>query len=119
MLSRRGCLWNSFVPVARVPALLALVRAALPGISRAFASAWARRDRLGEWEAMRAFYAGLPAASFSEAVLGGRPDDLAVLPVRGVSWSDWGEPGRVLRTLARLGVRPDCAPPAVALPAGA
>ena len=33
----RGCVWNSFVVVARVPALLAMIRGIVPDLSRAFA----------------------------------------------------------------------------------
>jgi hypothetical protein len=32
--------------------------------------------------------------------------NLAVLPVTGVSWSDRGQPRRVLAMLARLGIEP-------------
>ena len=32
--------------------------------------------------------------------------NLAVLPVRGVRWTDWGDPARVVSTLAELGHRP-------------
>jgi hypothetical protein len=34
------------------------------------------------------------------------PSVLAVLPVLGVPWNDWGEPSRVLATLANLRARP-------------
>jgi hypothetical protein len=37
-------------------------------------------------------------------VLAMRPSNLAVLPVCGVEWSDWGQPRRVLSTLATLGI---------------
>jgi mannose-1-phosphate guanylyltransferase len=110
-LLRRGCLWNSFVLVARVPTLLALIEAAVPDLYRLFTAAWHRRSTEGEDEVIRSLYATLPPTNFSEAVLGRSPDDLAVLPVRGVAWSDWGEPGRVLRTLARLGLQPEWAQP--------
>jgi mannose-1-phosphate guanylyltransferase len=110
-LLRRGCLWNSFVVVTRVPTLLALIEATLPDLYRLFTSAWRARSTEGEYEAMRSLYARLSPTNFSETVLGRSPDDLAVLPVRGVAWSDWGEPGRVLRTLARLGLQPEWAKP--------
>jgi hypothetical protein len=64
---------------------------------------------------MRSLYAGLSPVSFSESVLESRPPNLAVLPVRGVAWSDWGEPARVHRTLARLGMHPEWAEPAAAV----
>jgi mannose-1-phosphate guanylyltransferase len=108
-LFERGCLWNSFVLVARVPALLALIRGATPDLYGAFMAAWLRRSTLGETEAMRSLYARLPSTNFSEDVLGTRPANLAVLPVRGVTWSDWGDPARVLQTLGRLGVHPEWA----------
>ena len=108
-LLQRGCLWNSFVLVARVPALLAMIRVATPYPYRAFTAAWLRRSTLGESKAMRSLYASLPSTSFSEDVLGTKPANLAVLPVRGVAWSDWGDPARVLRTLARVGIHPEWA----------
>ena len=92
--------------VARVPALLALMRAAVPDLYGAFVSAWLQRSGLGEAQAMRSLYAGLEAANFSTDVLGSDPGHLAVLPVRGVKWSDWGEPTRVLRTLSAVGIHP-------------
>ena len=108
-LFEHGCLWNSFVLVARVPALLALIRGAVPGLYAAFMAGWLRRSALGETEAMRSLYARLPSTNFSDDVLGTKPANLAVMPVRGVTWSDWGDPARVLRTLGRLGVHPEWA----------
>jgi mannose-1-phosphate guanylyltransferase len=110
-LFERGCLWNTFVLVAGVPALLALIRAAAPDLYGAFMTAWRGRSTLGESDAMRSLYARLPSTNFSEDVLGTKTANLAVLPVRGVTWSDWGEPARVVGTLGRLGIRPQWAEP--------
>jgi len=109
MLLERGCLWNSFVLVARVPALLALIRGAIPSLYDAFMTGWLRRSTLGESEAVRSLYATLPSTNFSEDVLGMKPANLAVLPVRGVTWSDWGDPARVFGTVGRLGIHPEWA----------
>ena len=106
-LFERGCLWNSFVLVARVPAMLALIRRAAPDLYGAFTTAWRRRTMLGEVDAMRSLYASLPSANFSDEVLTADPTNLAVLPVHGVAWSDWGDPARVLRTLERQGLHPE------------
>jgi mannose-1-phosphate guanylyltransferase len=106
VLFERGCFWNSFVLVSRVPALLAAMRAAVPDVYAVFVTAWRQRSDLGEAEAMQSLYARLPSTNFSDDVLGSSPDHLAVLPVRGVRWSDWGEPARVLRTLSAVGIRP-------------
>ena len=113
-LFERGCLWNTLVLVAGVPALLALIRQAAPDLYGAFMTAWLGRSTLGEREAMRSLYARLPSTNFSEGVLGTKAANLAVLPVRGITWSDWGEPARVFRTLERLGIHPEWADPEVA-----
>jgi mannose-1-phosphate guanylyltransferase len=98
----RGMLWNSFVMVARVPALLALLAAALPRLVAAFAPARPALDTLRETEAIRKVYAPLPSTSFSDRVLASRPANLAVLPVSRVEWSDLGDPRRLLDTLGRV-----------------
>jgi mannose-1-phosphate guanylyltransferase len=105
VLQRRGCLWNSFVMVAQLTAFLALIRSARPDLWEAFAGIRDELDTLGEDEAVRALYARLPEANFSREVLARRPANLAVLPVRGVEWSDLGEPRRVLARLAGAGSR--------------
>jgi mannose-1-phosphate guanylyltransferase len=113
-LLARGCVWNTFVVVARVSALLATIRQALPDLDGAFADAWSQRAARGEAEAMRSLYARLVSRDFSRDVLGGRPANLAVLPVTGLAWSDWGAPDRVHGTLARLGIDPPWAEVAAA-----
>jgi mannose-1-phosphate guanylyltransferase len=105
-LLERRCLWNSFVIVARVPVLLALMRQTTARLSAAFAPLQAAVGTLGEPAAARGVYRGLAPSDFSSEVLGARPSNLAVLPVEGVEWCDWGDPGRVMSTLATLGVRP-------------
>jgi mannose-1-phosphate guanylyltransferase len=109
ILFERGCLWNSFVLVARVPALVALIRSAAPDLYGAFLTAWLQRSSLGEARALRSLYARLPSTNFSTDVLGSDAAHLAVLPVRGVRWSDWGEPTRVIRTLTAVGIHPSWA----------
>jgi mannose-1-phosphate guanylyltransferase len=117
-LLQRGCLWNSFILVARVPAWLAMIRLAAPHPYGAFMAAWLRRSALGESREMRSLYARLPSTNLSEDVLASKPANLAVLPVRDVGWSDLGEPARVLRTLGGLGLHPEWTE-GEAIPAGA
>jgi mannose-1-phosphate guanylyltransferase len=106
VLYESGCLWNSFVTVARVPTLLALIRLKLPELVAAFEGArhslGSERERL----AIERVYGRLAPTGLSEDVLAAAPANLAVLPVHGVSWSDWGRPERVLATLADLGIEP-------------
>ena len=97
--------------VAGVPAWLSLIRDAMPALESAFAGIAAPIGTPAECTALRELYARLPVSSFSVDVLSARPSNLVVLPVTGVEWCDWGQPGRVLSTLARLGVHPDWAEP--------
>jgi mannose-1-phosphate guanylyltransferase len=108
LLERHG-LWNSFVLVARVPALLALFARYTPRLMDAFAAVQSRLGTPDEEHAARATYDGLDSIGFSEAVLAARPANLATLPVRGTGWSDWGHPRRVLATLDELGIEPEWA----------
>lgn len=101
MLLARGCLWNSFVMVARVPALLTLIRRTIPTLYYAFATVTPALDTLMEAEAVRVLYSQIHSTNFSRQVLAARPANLAVLPVTGVGWSDLGNPRRVLATLSR------------------
>ncbi len=93
---RTGGLWNSFVMVFRVARMLALVKA----------------TRNAEFDEMHALTDDPPAAArvypsltrwnFSSDFLAQVPRHLTVLPVDDVSWSDWGTPEAIERTLTAL-----------------
>lgn len=108
-LMERGCLWNSFVMVGRVDALLKMTRAALPELYSDFTAIAPTFESAAERKAVRALYNRIKDSNFSHQVLAVRPQDLAVMRVEDVGWSDLGEPTRVLSTLARLGVQSELA----------
>ena len=97
-------LWNSFVMVGRVRAFLEMIRRATPDLYEGFNTIRSNLNTAQEERRIRALYDQLPTVNFSKQVLAARPQDLAVLPVSEVGWSDWGEPNRVLTTLARLNI---------------
>jgi mannose-1-phosphate guanylyltransferase len=103
-LMERGCLWNSFVMVGRVAALLKMTRAALPEMYAAFAAIAQTFETAAEHEGVLELYSQLDDSNFSHHVLAERPQDLMVMRVSNVGWSDLGEPSRVLSALARIGV---------------
>lgn len=103
-LMERGCLWNSFVMVGRVEALLKMTRAAMPELYSAFSSITPAFETAAEPTAAGKLYSQLDDSNFSHQVLAARPEDLMVMRVGDVGWSDLGEPNRVLSTLARLGM---------------
>ena len=100
-LMERGCLWNSFVMVGCVDALLRMTRAALPELYAEFAALAPKF----ETAALAELYSRIADTNFSHEVLAQRPQDLAVMRVGDVGWSDLGEPSRVLATLAHMGIQ--------------
>jgi mannose-1-phosphate guanylyltransferase len=104
-LMDRGCLWNSFVMVGRVDALLKITRAAMPEMFDAFAAITSTFTTAAEHKALAQLYSQIEDSNFSHQVLAVRSEDLMVLRVGDVGWSDLGEPNRVLSTLARIGMQ--------------
>ena len=108
-LMDQGCLWNSFVMVGRVDALLKMTRTALPEMFSQFASIMPTFETLAERKALHDLYSDIQESNFSHEVLAARPENLTVMRVGDVGWSDLGEPARVLATLARMGVQTEMA----------
>jgi mannose-1-phosphate guanylyltransferase len=105
-LLRAGWLWNTLVVVTRLAPLVRLAERYLPDTVGPLLRV---ADRLGtseEAEAVRRAYAAARPANLSRDLLEHARDDLGVLELSGVTWSDWGTPRRVVATLSRLGPRP-------------
>jgi len=103
VLLTRGCLWNSFVVVGNIAALLALVQSAVPQLFDDFVPVRSRLTIAREYGAVRALYARLPSTDFSREVLVRSPASLGVLRLKGIDWTDLGEPRLVRAALARIG----------------
>jgi len=108
----KGCLWNSFVMIGKVSTFLAVIRRELPDLFQMFESVSITFGTFAERQTMRSLYAWINDVNFSSEVLEKCTNDLFVLRVSDVSWSDWGEPQRVLGTLSGLGVEADWMPAA-------
>lgn len=108
-LMEHGCLWNSFVMVGCVDALLRMTRAAMPELYAAFGTITSVFETATEHKALAALYSHIEDSNFSHQVLAVRPGDLMVMRVGDVGWSDLGEPNRVLSALARIGVQSELA----------
>ena len=105
-LMTKGCLWNSFVMVGKVETFLKLLESHLPELYKMFFASSAAFGTAAEKATVRALYAWIPETNFSSEVLEKAVDELYVLRVGDVVWSDWGEPQRVLGTLEKLGLQP-------------
>jgi mannose-1-phosphate guanylyltransferase len=101
-----GYLWNTFVLAGLLQAFMQVVRRALPETLESLDAAAAFLGTPYETEALTATYRTLRPVDFSRTLLAGHPHALLVLPARGVYWSDWGDPRRILETLRRFDRRP-------------
>jgi mannose-1-phosphate guanylyltransferase len=106
MMMRKGALWNTLVLVVRCETLLQAIKRATPELYRSFEPI---QDAIGtpdEKGVIEKIYQELPALNFSKGVLEilsyENRKNLRVLPVRGVTWSDWGTAGHLSSTLRHL-----------------
>lgn len=104
-LMSSGCLWNSFVMIGKVETFIDLFRKHLPELFRVFAAASTVFGTEQEMATMRSIYSWIDESNFSSDVLERSADRLLVMRVGDVGWCDWGEPSRVIDTLASLGVQ--------------
>ena len=106
-LLEAGCLWNSFVMIGRVETFLDMFRRHLPEMFRMFAASARLFGTSQEETVIRSVYSWIAETNFSSEVLEKSSDELLVMRVSNVGWSDWGEPQRVIGTLSTLGVKTD------------
>jgi len=106
-LWQTGCLWNSFVLVGSLAALIELIVRALPKVGAAFFEVWPKLNGGQEREAAENIYNYMPSADFSVEVLSRNTHRLAVQRVKDVYWNDLGEPARVYQTMARRRISPE------------
>ncbi|HEV8441241.1 MAG TPA: sugar phosphate nucleotidyltransferase [Methylomirabilota bacterium] len=102
----KGWVWNTFVFVAKASTLLEEASRLLPVLHERLSLILPFKDTKLERWALNQAYALAPKASFSRAVLERRPPSLLVSRVPRLTWSDWGTPQRVLKSLKEAGLHP-------------
>lgn len=98
-LWERGAVWNTFIQTGPARAFWELARHRLPEHARALEQYAAAIGGSEEALVLEAAYRSMPPASFSHDVLA-TAGSLAMIPVAGSGWSDWGSPARVFASLA-------------------
>lgn len=96
VLRARGCLWNRFVMVTPVRALLNIIQGAVREIYNAFSQLYPFLGTGAESQAVTWLYQHLRDSYFSHKVLAFRPARLTVIKVEGLMSSDLGEPRPVI-----------------------
>jgi mannose-1-phosphate guanylyltransferase len=102
-----GALWNTLVVVSACSTLLNAIETTLPELYGSFQPILEAVGTPNESDVVERVYRELQPINFSRGVLEflafERRRTLLVLPVRGVTWSDWGTSARVLTSLQQLG----------------
>ena len=103
---RAGSLWNTLVLIATVESLWQAGFTCFPDLIRRFerlASVW---DTPDESAVLDEVYREMPTHNFSFHLLQRWSDQVAVMELTGVLWSDWGKPERIAETIRRIGKTP-------------
>ncbi|HKB14767.1 MAG TPA: sugar phosphate nucleotidyltransferase, partial [Planctomycetota bacterium] len=98
-LQREGGLWNTFVSAGRGIAFWEPAQRYLPDQASASPPTSNGREAAMIAPSFEALYGRMQPANFSRSVLE-RAEGLAVQPVVGSGWRNWGSPDRVFRILA-------------------
>ncbi len=115
-----GCLWNTFILVGGVDAFLGLAKAGVPEVFRPLHAIASCLGTPAEPAALALAYQHIRATNLSRTLLARHCETLMVLAARGLSWCDWGDPERIVRSLRRFDRQPEWLPAyARARPAGA
>ncbi len=99
-LIQKGSLWNTMVMVFEVKLLLDLMQGVAPALYGSFQRIHQVIGSADEMDVVERAYRNMEAVNFSSGLLAAFPADrLLVLPVRGVSWIDWGSERRIVAAL--------------------
>lgn len=111
-----GHLWHTLVLAGCLSAYLGLAAACVPGVLGPLRAVGPSLGAPSAAAALDEAYGRIPPTNLSPALLAQCPGHLMVLAARGVCWSDWGEPDRILHTVRLFDRRPSWLPAYV--PAG-
>lgn len=101
-----GGLWNTMVLTAKGKELWTLGWRCFPEMMPLFERLKGAIDTVDELNVLDAIYDAMPRRNFSSHLLQCAPERLAVMEMKDVLWSDWGNPERILSGLERFGRRP-------------
>lgn len=101
-----GSLWNTMILAAKGKQLWNLGWKCFPEMMSRFERLKGTIDTTEQLRVIEAIYEALPHRNFSSHLLKCVPERLAVMEMKDVLWSDWGNPERILSGLEKFGKRP-------------
>jgi mannose-1-phosphate guanylyltransferase len=102
-----GALWNTLILAARVEVLWEVGWQCFPEMMPLFERYGEAVGTSEEENVLESVYEAMPARNFSSHLLERLPQRIAVMELRGVLWSDWGNSERISETLQRIGKQPE------------
>jgi mannose-1-phosphate guanylyltransferase len=107
LLMELGCLWNTMIVIAKTGTLWRMGWRFFPETMMLFDRL---KDAIGtsrEPAVLRAIYEAMPEHNFSTDLLTHAAGKVAVMPMKGILWSDWGRAERIAETLQSIGRLPN------------
>ena len=101
-----GSLWNTMIVAAKAREIWSLGWKCFPEIMEPFERLKDAIDTAEELRVLDEIYEAMPRRNFSSHLLQCVPDQLAVMEMRDIFWSDWGHPRRIADTLDTIGKQP-------------
>jgi mannose-1-phosphate guanylyltransferase len=98
----KGALWNTLVLAARVETLWSMGWSCFPEMMPLLEKYEKVIGTLKEEVVLEEIFRQIPARNFSTDLLQKVFRQVAVIELKGVLWSDWGRPGRIMDTLNQI-----------------
>ncbi len=102
----RGALWNTLVLTAKLSTLWEIGRQCFPDVVSRFDHLETAIGTSEEGRVLKQIYTDMPSRNFSRDLLQHAVERVAVMELRDVLWSDWGNPVRIAETIKRIGREP-------------
>jgi mannose-1-phosphate guanylyltransferase len=102
-----GGLWNTLVMAVKACTLWQLGWKFFPKIMSLFERLHSAIGTLRESYVLDSIYEAMPALNFSADLLRPAASQVAVMPMEGILWSDWGRKERIVATLCHIGRQPN------------
>jgi mannose-1-phosphate guanylyltransferase len=103
----RGGLWNTFIIVVKANTLWQLGWNYSPETMYMFVRLFHAIGSDRENDVLEAIYKNMPSQNFSTGLLSHATDNIGVMPMNDVFWSDWGSEKRIVETLVKMGKQPN------------
>ena len=103
---KRGGMWNTMIVVAKAKTLWEAGLHCVPELMGRLNTIGEMVGTSQEGKVLSTLYRDIPVKDFSRDVLACFTQNLAMLNLEGVLWSDWGRPERIVDTLTLMGKEP-------------